>query len=131
MKIMDKKDFTVGQTVYLLLTGNEARYVDPDKLIITGTVTKIGRKYITVAINEWREIQFDMTNGFRQNTECCIGYILFLSKDDIAAYHTRMDNIKYIDTFFREWSWSRDVLDEDIKDLANIIRRIEYRKKEW
>ena len=41
---MDIKDFTVGQKVYVELTGNAKRYKKEDELIEEWEVVKVGRK---------------------------------------------------------------------------------------
>lgn len=46
---MRREDFTAGQTVALLLVGDAARRAPtPEKMVQTGTVVTVGRKYLTV-----------------------------------------------------------------------------------
>ena len=46
---MDLKDFKVGQTVWIRLTGNAIRGKRGDELIEEWVIDKIGRKYITAS----------------------------------------------------------------------------------
>lgn len=79
---MKKEDFKVGQTVYLRLTGNAARGRTGDDLIREAKVVSVGRKYITVSSGYYGEVKFDLEN-FREKTNSCIDYELFLTKQDI------------------------------------------------
>lgn len=81
---MNKSDFHVGQTVYLKTCTNLAECWKHER-ILEGTVTKIGRKYITVDSNLFEE-QFEIENNFRQKTEYSADMALFLSKQDIYDY---------------------------------------------
>lgn len=61
--MLQKKDFVVGQTVYLLVHRIFGRKVD--EYIILGEVTGIGNKYLTVNDTKFNSTyQFDMKQGF-------------------------------------------------------------------
>ena len=78
---MKKEDFKPGQTVYLLpVRMMKWEYLRIEKQIRETKVVSVGRKYITV---ECSNIKFDITNDFREVTNFCIEYKLFLSKEDI------------------------------------------------
>lgn len=81
---MTKSDFHVGQIVYLKTCTNKAECWKHER-ILEGTVTKIGRKYITVDSNLFVE-QFEIENNFSQKTEYSADMALFLSKQDIYDY---------------------------------------------
>lgn len=89
---MLKSDFSIGQKVYLRIIegSNAARYIEknnPEAWIKEKIVTKIGKKYITVADErgiQYGEEKFDLTNNFAQYY--AVGsrdYKLYLSKEDI------------------------------------------------
>lgn len=84
---MNKSDFLVGQKVYLkTIKGN---YCWEREHIIPAVVTKIGRKYITVAVGEngdGFEYQFDHTDRFRQCTKYSPDYALYLTEQAIYDY---------------------------------------------
>ena len=79
-----KKDFTVGQIVYLKLTNNSARGLSGDKLIVEKEVKAIGNKYITVgSVNcDYGFIKLDYEYG-REKTEYSSDFTLYITKQDI------------------------------------------------
>ena len=81
---MNKSDFHVGQKVYLKSISGK---IDPWKYekVFEGTVTKIGRKFVSVKCHGW-EYQFDFTDNFRQKTEFCADYVLFLTEQAVRDY---------------------------------------------
>ena len=88
---MDKKDFKVGQKVFLkIIKGSSAaRYInksDPEAWIKEKVVTKIGRKYITVADDLERqhgEEKFNLDDFSHCYTVGGRDYELFLSREEI------------------------------------------------
>lgn len=82
---MTKNDFMVGQTVYLK-TVYHPRECWKKERFTTGTVTKVGKKYITVQESPFREYRFNIYNNFRQETQYSLDYQLFLSEQDIKNY---------------------------------------------
>ena len=77
---MDKK-FEIGQKVYLLPV-RKGRKMRP--VVYCGSVVKIGRKYIKVAIGEpaYRSVEFDMTGNFREKTEYSPDWTIYMSYDE-------------------------------------------------
>ena len=66
---MQKSDFKKGQEVFLLIVegSNEYRSVrnQPfEKRVLRSTVTKVGKKYITVEHKNWPPILFDIEDDF-------------------------------------------------------------------
>ena len=87
---MDLKDFKVGQTVLIRLTGNAIRGKCGDELIEEWVIDKIGRKYITASKKTGypKGIIFEKKNcgcegGFVQKTDYCVDYILYASKAEL------------------------------------------------
>ena len=126
---MDRKDFYVGQQVFvkILKGSNAARGIKSDKpedWIKTKEVTKVGKKYLTVASAEefngrkryYCEIIFDMSNGFRHVTSLgSRDYVLFLSKEDA------LDSIER-NTIFAELQKRFDILASNNYTLDQLRR---------
>lgn len=108
---MDKKDFHVGQTVYLkVLPGsNAARYIDksnPDEWIKERIVIKIGSKFITVAIdNEDRggEEKFLIQNIYTHRHDVEQNYKLYLTKESILEDQECESLYRKIKNGFSDW----------------------------
>ena len=101
---MDLKDFKVGQTVWIRLTGNAIRGKHGDELIEEWVIDKIGRKYITASkktgypkgiIFEKRGYGYE--DRFVEKTNYCVDYIMYeteqyirdeMEKDKIYKKHT-------------------------------------------
>jgi hypothetical protein len=127
---MEKKDFTVGQKVYLKIIegSNAARYIDksnPDAWIKEKVVTKVGNKYLSVANidnNMCGEEKFDIQNGFRHYyTAGGQDFELFLFKEDIYNYiecEKLYDDIK---SCFASWKNNGKYSLEQLRSMLQII----------
>lgn len=51
---MTIKDFSVGQTAYVL----SERKINGKNLVVLAEVIKVGRKYVTVKAEGWEEIRY-------------------------------------------------------------------------
>lgn len=80
----NKKDFTVGQIVFLKLTGNEARGKSDEKLIVEREVKSIGNKFVTVGYvgEEYGTVKIKLEDGC-EHSNYTSNYSLYLTKDDI------------------------------------------------
>ena len=111
---MDIKNLKVGDTIYCKLVGNEERRVTKEKRIQEWEITKIGRKYLTAkAKNTYsREIQFDINRNFRQNTNCCVDYELYETRQEIEdEIETKELNLWFLNSFhFANSSFSLEKL---------------------
>lgn len=87
---MSIKDFKVGQTVYVELTGNASRGKTPEQCIEEWEVTSVGRKYINAVkknpdsflyklVFEWSESY----GRFVEKTRCSVNYILYPTRQEI------------------------------------------------
>lgn len=74
---MDKTDFKIGQTVYI----KPSMPRRDGALFTEATVTKVGRKYVTVKSDCRLESQFDIATG-KEKVDYQPG-TLYLSKEDI------------------------------------------------
>lgn len=128
---MEKKDFYVGQTVYVYLVGNSARCKKPiNERIEEWEVSKVGTKYITAKskINSYEE-KFDIKHNFQHVYKYgSVSYILYLRKEDIINEIQREKNIEQIQRCCSKNIISRDyvlnkVSDEDLKNILNILMK--------
>jgi hypothetical protein len=110
--MMQISDFYKGQDVVLL-------YSDYSKTEILDAVVKtVGRRYITVSINAWRDIQFDSQNNFKEKTEFKSSYKLFLNRNDLQYYLNRNHKLSKLYSLFRwESSGKLQSLSDDEIDL--------------
>lgn len=122
---MVKEDFKKGQEVFILKQGNAARNVPEDKLIEKWIITSVGRKFISASrvtkdIIRGEVIKFNIERDFIQETDYCIDYALFLTEEDAKREIWRENTERKI---LNELTWRaiRDISDEDLKIIENII----------
>lgn len=117
---MQISDFYKGQDVVLL-------YSDYSKTEILDAVVKtVGRRYITVSINAWRDIQFDSQNNFKEKTEFKSSYKLFLNRNDLQYYLNRNHKLSKLCSLFR-WEYSgklQSLSDDEIDVLITTCKII-------
>lgn len=79
-----KKDFTIGQTVVLELTGNAARHRTGEELIIDKVVKAIGNKYVTVGWEDedYGDVKIRFEDG-RESTNYSSNYTLYLTRKEL------------------------------------------------
>lgn len=120
---MQKEDFKVGQTVYLLeLRFTEFDYHRIERRIREVKVLCVGRKYITV--DYCGGIRFDMTNEFREVTDYSPTYSLYLSKEEIQRELKRKATINEINTkIIYNNSLLRRMTDDELQTMLTIIRK--------
>lgn len=82
---MARNDFVVGQTVYLKTVSHALECWKKEK-IVEAIVSKIGRKYITVKTSPYCEYRFQLENDFREKTDYCDEFQLFLTEQAIYDY---------------------------------------------
>lgn len=101
---MNIKDFKVGDTAWVGLTGNAAREKkDNDELIEAQTIIKVGRKYITAKPHIGPKRQFFKSNtheGFIEKTNYIVNYVLYKDKQDILDIFETNDITKYLRQLF-------------------------------
>lgn len=126
---MNIKDFKVGQTVYVELTGDASRGKEPEQCIEEWEITSVGRKYIKAGKRHeeygiFRETTFeyrDNYNKFFQKTNCCVDYILYLTRQEIEEKHEKSRLFREIEERFRYGS-QRDISLEQLRAIDNILR---------
>ena len=123
---MRKEDFKKGQAVWLYLVGNAARgKKDKEERIKEYEVISVGRKYITVQPKEYGwEVRFEIENNFRQVTDTCVDYLLFLKKEDIYLMLERTEKINLVEKAFQ---WEKRIYsklsDEDLDTTVEIVKK--------
>jgi tRNA U34 5-carboxymethylaminomethyl modifying enzyme MnmG/GidA len=120
---MGNKELTVGQRVYLLRVGNNARYYkgEPiEKLIEEVEIAKVGRKYIEIKFDErFSTVKFNKED-LRQVTEYSADWKLYLSKQDIFNEKESEDLSWKIRQFFDYGASSKLTL-EQLRKINDII----------
>lgn len=103
---MNIKDFKVGQTVYVELTGNASRGKTMEQCIEEWEITSVGRKYIKAGERSdgriWGERTFEYRENygrFVQKTDCCVNYILYLTKQEIEENTRKADCLMKLERF--------------------------------
>jgi len=121
IKKLNKKDYTIGQEVVLLLNGNKARHNEKGTYI-KGEITKIGNKLIYVKNeNMYEDIKINMETSF-QHTEYTPDYIMFDSENEVRDYFDSMELIKEIRNIIGQYGTPRiekEKLEKVLKLLKN------------
>lgn len=124
---MNIKDFKVGQTVYVELTGNASRGKAPEQCIEEWEITSVGRKYIRAGKRSdgriWRETTFEYMDNydrFVEKTDCCVDYILYSTRQEIEEKHEKSILFREIEQRFRYGS-KRDISLEQLRAIHGIL----------
>ncbi len=126
-KGMNIKDFKVGQTVYVELTGNASRGKAPEQCIEEWEITYVGRKYIEAVkkgsnpflfktVFEWREEY----KSFVQKTVRSINYTLYLTRQEIEEEHEKSRLFREIEERFG-YGLQRDISLEQLRAIHGIL----------
>lgn len=123
---MKKSDFKKGQDVFLLIKegSNEHRRIKDkpfENRILRVTVTTVGSKYVTVQLNHWEKISFDIADDFRQAYDCSEDYKLFLTEQDIYDYEESRALFKEIRIAFADYSSSEKYSLKQLKAIKAIL----------
>lgn len=124
---MNIKDFKVGQTVYVELTGNASRGKTPEQCIGEWEITSVGRKYIKACKKESGIFRFETTfeykenyKGFAEKTNYSSDYILYSTKQEIEEKHEKSRLFREIEQRFRYGS-QRDISLEQLRTIHGIL----------
>lgn len=129
---MDLKDFNVGQTVWVNLTGNEARGKHGDELIEEWEVVAVGRKYIHARKKKgysfatvFEKREYGYFGRFVQKTDGCVNYILYASKTELEEEleHSRL--FDEISQAFRGFVVKHNFSLEQLRKIKAIISESE------
>lgn len=124
---MNIKDFKVGQTVYVELTGNASRGKTPEQCIEEWEITSVGRKYIKACKKQNGIFRFETTFEYRKNykrfvekTDCCVDYILYLERHEIEEKHEKSRLFMEVEQRFR-FGLQRDISLEQLRAIHGIL----------
>lgn len=124
---MNIKDFKVGQTVYVELTGNESRGKKPEQCIEEWEITSVGRKYIKAKKKGYDRLFGESTFEYRENykrfvqkTDCCVDYILYPTRQEIEEKQEKSRLFQEIEQRFRYGS-QRDISLEQLRAIHGIL----------
>lgn len=124
---MNIKDFKVGQTVYVELTGSASRGKTLEHCIEEWEITYVGKKYIEATkkeadpflfktVFEWREEY----KNFVQKTVHSINYVLYPTKQEIEEKHEKNRLFREIEQRFSYGS-QRDISLEQLRTIHGIL----------
>lgn len=129
---MNIKDFKVGQTVYVELTGNASRGKTAEQCIEEWEITSVGRKYIKAGRKSdgriWGETTFeynDCYGRFVQKTDYCVDYILYETKEELERKFEKTKLLNEVESFFRDWSKPKNLSIEQLKRIKEILEEKE------
>lgn len=121
---MEIKDFTVGQKVWIKLTGNASRGKSGNDLIQEWEVVSVGRKYVTAKCG-WREYKFEVcdynNSCLKQVTNYTADYHLYMSKEDIEKELEKSRLFLEVSDCFRNFGSERNFTLEQLREIKAII----------
>lgn len=124
---MNIKDFKVGQTVYVELTGNASRGKTAEECIEEWEITSVGRKYIKACKKESGIFRFETTFEYKENckrfvqkTNYCVDYILYLTRQEIEENHEKNRIFREIKHWF-SCNSKRDISLEQLRAIQGIL----------
>lgn len=125
---MNIKDFKVGQTVYVELTGNARRGKTAEQCIEEWEITFVGRKYIKARKKENGIFRFETTFEFQGYNERFVektaysekNYVLYAAKQEIEEKREKNRLFREIEEWFRYGS-QRDISLEQLWAIHGIL----------
>ena len=128
---MDIKDFKVGQTVWVQLTGNASRGKHGNELIEEWEVVTVGKKYVHARKKgcsfpiKFEKRQYGYSGSFVEKTNCCVDYILYASKDELEDEIEHMRLYNDISKAFRGYGSQNNFSLEQLRKIKAIISESE------
>lgn len=124
---MNIKDFKVGQTVYVELTGNASRGKTEEQCIEKWEITSVGKKYIKACKKETGIFRFETTFEYRdthkrfvEKTDYCVNYILYVTRQEIEEKHEKSRLFREIRERFGYGS-QKDISLEKLRLIYEIL----------
>ena len=129
---MDIKDFKVGQTVYIRLTGNAKRGKSGADVIEEWEIVCVGRKLIKAKRKGWSDssaITFEKSergykDKFVERTNVCVDYVMYADKKDIENEIEREELLSSISAFFRGYG-KKNISLENLRKISELIGKTE------
>lgn len=120
IKKLNKKDYTVGQEVVLLLHGNRARDKEHGAYIKC-KITKLGSKFIYIENeNIYEEIKINMETSF-EHTEYTPNYIMFDSEDELIDYLDSQILIKEVRNIIGHYG-NTNIKKEKLEKILQLLK---------
>lgn len=124
------KDFNVGQTVWVEVTGNASRGRTVEECIEEWEITSVGRKYIKAgrrhkSLGILNETVFEYRDNYKrfvQKADCCVNYILYLTRQEIEEKHEKSQLFLKIIKWFN-FSSERDISLEQLRLIYEILQK--------
>lgn len=125
---MSIKDFKVGQTVYVELTGNASRGKTAEQCIEEWEITSVGRKYIKACKKRNDAFRFETTFEWRdsykrfvQKTDYCVDYILYATRQELERKFEKAKLLDDVESFFRGLGKPKNLSIEQLKRIKDIL----------
>lgn len=126
---MNIKDFKVGQTVYVELTGNASGGKTAEQCIEEWEITSVGRKYIEAGKRSERygiigKTLFEYRENygrFVQKEKYRPDYILYVERQKIERKFEKAKLLNEVESFFRDWSKPKNLSIEQLKRIKEIL----------
>lgn len=125
-RITSLKDLKIGQQLFAIPTGNNARF--RNDVMVHFTVVSIGRKYVKLSKEgsdytdsyciETGATQECINAGYGLNS----GYIFFASARDLLFYKKNEKIKSQVEKFFREFNSLDKLTYSEINDIYKIIK---------
>lgn len=109
---------TIGQTLYLVNSGNNARSVP--QVITPAQVISVGRKYFKVK-HSWMEIEFHLED-WRENTEYTPGWYIYETEKEFTDEKTRSKNMRTLRELF-SWESTCKLKNETIQAIVDMCEK--------
>lgn len=128
---VDLKDFKVGQTVWVRLTGNASRGKHGNELIEEWEVVTVGKKCVHARKKgcrftiKFEKRQYGYSESFVEKTNCCVDYILYASKDELEDEIEHMRLYNDISQVFRGYGSQNNFSLEQLRKIKAIISESE------
>ena len=124
---MNLKDFKVGQTVWIRLTGNAVRGKHGDELAEEWVIDKIGRKYITASKKTgypkgiiFEKKGYGYEDRFVEKTNYCVDYIMYETEQEIRDEMEKYKIYRDVQLFFDRFNKNKLTL-EQLRSIKKII----------
>lgn len=112
-KRLKKEDFILGQKVGLIYYSRSGTEIS-----LTGTVTTVGNKYLTIEVDKNTHVRFNMKENFLQATDYSPEYWLFRTEEEACAALKRSERLKEVRTF-RKWEL---LSDDELRKVYEIVK---------
>ena len=119
---MTIKDFKVGQTAYMLSEGQRKG----DGKVEAVEVVKVGRKYVTVAVNGnwWQEVRFfephTDTSFLYEDKDCGVKRLLFQTTEAVDEYNELNDLRSWVQEA-TNWTKGKDYTIAQLRAVKKIL----------